>query len=363
MIEILKAGALATVQDLGRRGHRHLGVVLGGATDPLSFAVGNRLVGNAVDAAGIEFTFGRATLRFDSPGWIALTGAECSATLDGELVPTWWRTAVAAGQTLQLDGPREGIRTYLTVSGGIDVPIVLGSRSTDIGAGFGGFEGRALRAGDKLSVLTDASDLRDAPRRIGIQSPLWSRLASEVTRQAERDENAAVAVGGAGAQHPNDAPASPYRADDRTLSVRVMRGPDYADFSPATKQSFWGSGWTITPDSNRMGYRLDGTRLACDKGGERLSHAVLPGTVQVPPDGQPILLMCDAQTTGGYPRIGAVIGADLWRVAQAAPGTRLRFVECSVAEAISALEEIRQYFRHISLALNAPEAHRSIHDK
>ncbi|MBA4282419.1 MAG: allophanate hydrolase, partial [Ralstonia sp.] len=153
MIEIVRAGVLASVQDLGRTGYRRFGVCTSGALDPLSLYVGNRLVGNRSDAAGIEFTLGNATLRFHANGLIALTGADCRATLDGAPVHAWRAIPVQRGQMLTLRVAQGGVRAYLCVAGGIDVPEMMGSRSTDLKAGFGGFEGRPLKDGDRLPVL------------------------------------------------------------------------------------------------------------------------------------------------------------------------------------------------------------------
>ncbi|HDX8346009.1 TPA: biotin-dependent carboxyltransferase family protein [Aeromonas dhakensis] len=287
MFEVLRAGVLTTVQDLGRQGYRHLGVALCGALDPEALICGNRLVGNEPGCAGLEVTFGPVELRFLEDGWLALTGADFEAVLDD--IPIWcgWSHPVRAGQTLKLRGTKYGMRAYLALSGGIDVPLVMGSRSTDLKAGFGGFKGRALLVGDRLSLGT--SDY-DGPRRGG---PLryWHS------------------------------------------SIRVLTGPDWTTFAPPSQQVFWQQEWLVSQDSNRMGYRLQGDELHFSEPLSLLSHAVWPGIIQVPPSGQPIVLMADAQTTGGYPRVGQVIEADLWLLAQSRPGTRLKFVPCSLAEA------------------------------
>ena len=289
MIEIVRAGPLTTVQDLGRPGWRDRGLSLCGALDEFALQAGNLLVGNAPAAAGLEFTLGAATLCFHADTCIAITGTDAAAHLDGHPVRPWWRRRVRAGQTLKLAAPRERMRSYLTVAGGIDVPAVLGSRSTDIKAGFGGLDGHALRDGDRLPLgLTTALPLRV----VGMRPPDWD------------------------------------------ASVRVLPGPEHDDFADDT---FWASDWTVTPQSNRMGYRLAGPVLQRERGGELPSHGVLPGVVQVPPSGQPIVLLADAQTTGGYPKIGVVIRADLWKLAQLRLGARLRFVRCTFDEAHAAL--------------------------
>lgn len=300
MLEVLRAGALTTVQDLGRQGYRHLGVALCGALDPDALIYGNRLVGNKQDCAGLEITLGPVELRFIRSGWFALTGADFQATLDGE--PLWcgWNHACRPGQVLRLRGTRHGMRAYLAVAGGIDVPQVMGSRATDLKAGFGGFQGRALTVGDCIPI--GPSDYR-GPRQGG---PLrcW---------------------------HP---------------SIRVIPGPEWPACDPHSQQLFWQQEWQVSQHSNRMGYRLQGDAMTFVRPLSLLSHAVWPGIIQVPPSGQPIVLMADAQTTGGYPRVGQVIEADLWLLAQARPGTRFKFTPSSLAEAQRAgLVRVHERFR------------------
>ena len=306
MIELLRAGPLTTVQDLGRETWRDRGLSRCGALDDLALTWGNLLVGNPTGAAALEFTLGPATLRFEADCSIALTGTDADATLDGQPLRPWWRNRVHAGQTLKLAAPRERMRSYLTVSGGIDVPLALGSRSTDLKAGFGGWAGRALRDGDHLPLALQTAL---PARRIGMRSPAWD------------------------------------------ASVRVMPGPEHDEFSAAARADFWAAAWKLEPQSNRMGFRFTGPTLARERGGELPSHGVLPGVIQVPPSGQPIVLLADAQTTGGYPKIGVVIRADLWKLAQLRLGGRLRFTPCSRDEAIAALRERQATLDQLRTAL------------
>ncbi len=305
MIEVLRAGPLATVQDLGRPGWRERGVSLCGALDDVALRSGNLLVGNAPDAAGIEFTLGPAALRFHADSVVALTGTDADADLDGRPLHPGWRTAVRAGQMLRLAAPRERMRAYLCVAGGIAVPPRLGSRSTDLKAGFGGLDGRALRDGDRLPLAATALP----SRALGIRPPAWD------------------------------------------ATVRVLPGPESDDFSPEAQAALFATAWRVTPQSNRMGYRLHGPALARERGGELLSHAVLPGVVQLPPSGQPIVLLADAQTTGGYPKIAVVIRADLWKLAQLRLGGTLRFLPCTPAEAVAALRRQQALFDQLKAAL------------
>lgn len=309
MIVVLKPGMLASVQDLGRHGHRQRGICPGGALDTLALTMANRLVGNPDEAAGLELTMGGCELRFDTATRIALAGDDFGAQLDG--MPIWpcWSVPVQAGQTLKLVGAnvaagKKGMRTWLAVAGGIDVPPVLGSRSTDLKAGFGGLAGRALKKGDRLPLGAPAlNGAQLARRRFGVRPPEW-------------------AIDG--------------RDFGEAIPLRVMLGPESGLFTPASLAAMSREPWRITPQSNRMGSRLEGPVLERKRAGDMLSSGVIPGTIQVPPSGQPIILMGDAQTTGGYPRIAVVIRADLWKLAQAPLGGMLRLVQVDAAEALQA---------------------------
>lgn len=325
MMRIHKPGVLASVQDLGRHGHRQFGICPGGALDVLSLTLANRLVGNADGAAGVELTMGGCELRFETDTRIALAGDDFNAQLDG--VPLWpcWSTPVAAGQTLKLAGAnaagakKVGLRSWLAVAGGIDVPLVLGSRSTDLKAGFGGLEGRALRKGDRLALGPSRLDAAQRARRpFGLRVPDWGA-----------DET------------------------DGAIALRVLPGPEFEQFTLAARELLWGERWRITPQSNRMGSRLAGAELKRKRGGDMLSSGVIPGTVQVPPSGEPIILMGDAQTTGGYPRIGVVIRADLWKLAQAPLNGRLRLVQVDMAQSLAAWADQQRYLAQVAQGLAA----------
>ncbi|RQO52892.1 allophanate hydrolase [Variovorax sp. KBW07] len=325
MILVSKPGLLASVQDLGRHGHRQLGICPGGALDVLALTLANRLVGNPDGAAGLELTMGGCELRFEADTRIALTGDDFSAMLDG--VPLWpcWSVPVAAGQTLKLTGAnasgrkKAGLRSWLAVAGGIDVPPILGSRSTDLKASFGGHEGRALRKGDRLALGTSRLDAAQRTRRpFGLREPDWGR-----------------------------------EEDDGAIALRVLPGPEFEQFTLAARDLLWGEHWRITPQSNRMGSRLAGAELKRKRGGDMLSSGVIPGTIQVPPSGLPIILMGDAQTTGGYPRIGVVIRADLWKLAQAPLNGKLRLVQVDMAQALAAWAGQQRYLSQVAQGLAA----------
>lgn len=340
MIQILHPGMLTSVQDLGRHGHRRLGIHPGGALNQLALSAANLLVGNPIDAAGIEITMGMCEIRFTRASRIALGGDAIGATLDGKPIAAYWSIPVDAGQTLRLTPlivdaasaiPRQSIRTYLAVAGGIDVPVVLGSRSTDLKANFGGFNGRLLRKGDRLAIGTATTTINGPA--FGVRSPQWSGLAA----------------------HEDD---SSHR-----ITLRVLPGPEFEQFTVAAKHALFDSAWRVTPNSNRMGYRLEGAELKRKQGKDLLSHGVVPGTIQVPPSGQPIILMGDAQTTGGYPKIGVVIGADLWKLAQAPLNAELHLTPCDMDTALAAWEEQQHYLDTIKETVAALDWSRATHDK
>jgi len=308
MLKILRAGIYTTVQDLGRNGFRRLGISQGGALDVPALKIANLLVGNSVDAAGLEITLGQFSAEFTQSGWIALTGAGCDAQLDGNSLWTGWRYPVKKGQKLTLKTPKRGMRSYLAVSGGIAVPEMLGSRSTDLKAGFGGFSGRQLKDGD---VLPLGKSQKLPVNSLGVKQLLFNNR------------------------------------------IRALPGPEYEEFSKQAQDAFWRTAWQLSPQSNRMGYRLHGsTALSRTTDREMLSHGLLPGVVQVPHNGQPIVLMADAQTTGGYPRIACVIEADLYHLAQIRLGEAIHFIPCTLANAQRAKAEQDHFIQQIAWGLN-----------
>ncbi|GJD66176.1 biotin-dependent carboxyltransferase family protein [Methylobacterium frigidaeris] len=307
MIRLLACGALATVQDRGRLGALRWGVGTAGAMDAPALAAGNLLVGNADEAAGIEVQVLPLEIRFEAAAAFAVTGADCTATLDGVLVLPWTAARARAGATLRLDRPAAfrawGARSYLCVAGGIDVPMVLGSRATQLRGAIGGLEGRALRAGDALPVGRAAEG---PPPGTGLVPP-------------------AIAL---------------PRAVDGVPALRVLPAAEYDRYTTDSLAAFWGEPWRITPQSDRYGFRLAGPTLVPLRPLELRSHGIVPGVIQVPHGGQPIIQMCDAQPSGGYPKIGTVIEADLWRLAQAPIGSRIRFVETGWDEALAARDAL-----------------------
>ena len=308
MLYILRPGLLTTVQDLGRYGYLSDGIIVSGAMDAQALRVANLLVGNPETAAGLEITLLGPRIRFDADYLIALTGAYLSPTLNGQPVAGNRAVWVAAGTELAFGPAVAGCRAYLAVAGGVAVPLVLGSRSTYVRASLGGHEGRALRAGDVLPV--------------GEASTLGRALRQQLARPGAAWTAADFTPGPALCPLPRYWPV-----------LRAVRGPEYAQFSAESQRAFWTEAFAITPAADRMGYRLQGPPLTRLAETELLSSAVTFGTVQVPAGGQPIVLLADHQTTGGYPRLAQVISADWPALAQAAPGQQLRFQEVSVTEA------------------------------
>ncbi|CAI0922853.1 Allophanate hydrolase subunit 2 [Serratia rubidaea] len=308
MLKILRAGIYTTVQDLGRNGFRSLGISQGGALDAPALKIANLLVGNRADSAGLEITLGQFSAEFTRPSWIALTGAGCDALLDGKPLWTGWRYPVKAGQQLVLQKPKHGMRSYLAIAGGIAVPEVLGSRSTDLRTGFGGLEGRKLQDGDQLPL---GESVNPPGKPFGVKQLLFNNR------------------------------------------IRALPGPEYQEFSTAARETFWRTPWQLSPQSNRMGYRLQGSaELTRTTAREMLSHGLQPGVVQVPHNGQPIVLMADAQTTGGYPRIACVIEADLYHLAQLRLGEPVHFIPCSLEDAQRAKKEQDLFIQQIAWGLH-----------
>jgi biotin-dependent carboxylase-like uncharacterized protein len=301
-IEVLRPGLSTTVQDRGRFGFQKFGVPVSGAADQIALRVANVLVGNPQGTAALESTALGPRVRFLADAAVALTGAEGEADLDGTSAP-WYRSfLVRAGQVLDVRGCTRGLRAYLAIAGGIDVPVLLGSRSTCLVAGFGGFRGRALSTGDVLRIGPPP----------GPPASLSNREAPEAWRP------------------PHGSP----------LAVRVVLGPQDDAFPEAACRTFLESVYRVTPHVDRMGCRLDGPVIAHRGSADIISDWVPLGGVQVPGDGRPIILLADRQTTGGYPKIATVIGPDIGRVAQRRPGDALSFRAVSVAEAQGIVREV-----------------------
>ncbi len=309
MISVVTAGLFTTVQDAGRWGYQAYGMPVAGAMDRYAYNIANILAGNPPGAAALEMTITGDTLTFDQPAYVAVCGADMGPTLDGEPLAPWSAFPVPAGGTLAFGFAASGCRAYLAVRGGIDVPVVLGSRSTYTRAAVGGLEGRKLKAGDTLAIgAADLTDIR----------PLV--LPDEFK------------------------PAG----NDGGITIRVLPGPQDDYFTAAGLETLFSSTYTITDEADRMGYRLEGPHIEHAGKADIVSDALPLGAVQVPGHGMPIIMMADRQTTGGYAKIGTVIGPDLAILAQAKPGDTVRLRRCSDEEAVAALRRERENYAAVA---------------
>jgi len=316
-VSVARAGFLTSVQDIGRTGYRQFGISTSGALDPFALRVANLLVGNDEGAAGLEITLGGLQLRFNDGRIVAWCGGEFDVQIGSQSLPAGHVAHLQAGDELKFGRARIGCRAWLAVSGGVDVPIVLSSRATDLRANFGGLEGRALRDGDVLPLCTWRGS---PPQAAGISS--WT------------------------APHDWANPAS------RHPNLRFVRGVDWDRFNAATLQRLTRESFAVSPDSDRMGVRLSGPELPRVDNVDLISEAVAPGTIQVPPNGQPILLLGDCQTIGGYPKMAHVITVDLAIAAQLRPGDRVRFSEVAMADAYRLLLERQRELDRFRIGLS-----------
>jgi KipI family sensor histidine kinase inhibitor len=304
-VTVLKPGLLTTIQDRGRWGQQHLGVPPAGPMDPVAQDRANSLVGNPAASATLEVTLVGPELRLEHPVRVAVTGADLAPEVDGVPIGCDTPTDCVAGCVLRFGSRKSGGRAYVAFAGGIDVPVVLGSRATHVQSGMGGIEGRPLRAGDRLSLLGGGATL--VGRTLSVPNPVGRTLS-----------------GPPGAR------------------LRVMRGPQADHFDDGAFERLQRSRFIISPQSNRMGYRLTGARIPVVSMGDMLSEPTFTGALQVPPSGEPILLMADRQTTGGYPQIAVLISADMSVAGQLLPGDWIEFELCTRADAMGALMEQRR---------------------
>jgi biotin-dependent carboxylase-like uncharacterized protein len=301
-IVVENPGLLTTIQDFGRPGYGPLGISPSGAADPVALHLGNLLVGNEAGAAALEMTLLGGNFVFGSDTVIALAGSDFAASLNGRPLETWHSYRVASGEKLVASATKDGARCYLCIAGTLDVKPFLGSAATHLLSGLGGFEGRALRKGDVIPF----------------RDPI-------TTRRGERRLSASV--------------ADKLRGRD---VLRVTEGPQSDIFSAATTKLFYESAFRVTEDSNRLGLRLEGPALPSSTVTEMITEGVSLGAIQITPAGQPIILFVEQQTTGGYPKIANVIGADMFRIGQLRPRDSARFERVSMSQARVAWIELQQ---------------------
>jgi antagonist of KipI len=301
-VTVFNPGGISLIQDAGRAGFQRYGVSVSGVMDPEALLIGNHLLGNEPGAAAIEVTFGGSEFRFEAELVAVVTGGNLQPSLDGTPLDNWETFVASAGSVLRFGVPVEGLRAYLCIEGGFDVPPVLGSRSTHVASRIGGLNGGPLSAGDSLSVGPSSSHALPS-------SALPAELRHSTTGE---------------------------------ITIRVVRGPQYSSFTDSGVGTFLSSNYTVSDKSDRQGLRLEGPVIEASGGKyDILSDAVVFGSVQVPGDGKPIVLMADRQTTGGYTKIATVASVDLPLLAQVTPGTMLKFVEISVTEAQSLMRQRR----------------------
>ncbi len=299
VFEVVRPGLLTTVQDLGRVGYQKYGVPTSGAMDRTALRAANLLLDNEEGFAGLEATAEGPTLRALLDLVVAIVGADMQPLVDGKPVECGTAIGIRSGQILELQRARRGLRAYLAIAGGIDVPVMLGSRSTCLPAAFGGIQGRALREGDLLSVgCAGRQPMALSGRRLPSG---WVEPTGDV------------------------------------LSLRVVLGPQEDWFTPEGIRTFLSGSYRLTPQMDRMGARLQGPPIAHRSGADIISDSTPLGAVQVPPDGQPMILLADRQTTGGYTKIAVIVQEDIFRLGQATPGRVVRFRQISVPEACAAL--------------------------
>lgn len=349
-IEVIKSGLLTTVQDLGRFGYQKYGVGPGGAMDPFAHRVANLLVGNSQGESTLEITWQGPVLSFREDALIALCGGRFLP------IPGWRPVYVRKGTVIDFGISMAGCRAYLAVAEGFVLPVVMGSRSTHLRAGIGGFKGRALQAGDVLPLRATPSELmRRMRERKGL--PIV-------------DGRSWVSAG-KWRISPLIGPAA-YQRNAEVHLIRVIRGRQFALFSEESRERFFSDHYTITPQADRMGYRLRGAggmeglggsygtpepQLVLSQPYELISEPVTFGTIQVPADGQPVILMADRQTTGGYPQIAQVAAVDLPILAQRIPGDQIRFTEISLRDAESLYVQQEKELRMLGHIL------KSVHDR
>ncbi|MBA9025902.1 5-oxoprolinase subunit C family protein [Peribacillus huizhouensis] len=322
-VKVLNQGLLTSVQDLGRYGSQQYGVIVSGAMDKYSLRVANLLVGNKENEGALEITLLGTTLQFERDRLIAITGGDLLATIDGKKAVTWRPLLVRKGSVLQFKSPLKGCRAYIAFAGGIAIPEVMGSKSTYLRAGIGGFKGRALKKEDVLEF----DEMNE------FNTSLFQQLD-------QRNDDFTWTV--------------KYDALinlEQTQTIRVIKGPEFDRFDEKSKKTLFSEPYVLTTQADRMGYRMEGPPLSLAKEFELLSEGVTYGTIQVPPDGNPIILMADRQTTGGYPKIGQIISADLPSMGQLQPNAKIHFKEISHEEAVMELLMKEQIINEIKIGI------------
>jgi len=313
IIKVNKPGFLTTVQDLGRMGYQQFGMPVAGAMDQFSAQIANQLVGNEWSEATLEITMMGPELEFIGEALIALTGADLTPTINGKPAPMWQSFTVKTGDILSFKGMKKGSRSYVAVAGGLEIPEIMGSKSTYLKGKLGGYEGRALKAGDSLKVKTIDSQIK-AFKGYYLPEKLRPTYGN-------------------------------------SYKIRVVLGPQDDYFTEEGIKTFFNSPYKITHEADRMGFRLDGPKIEHEKGADIISDGIAFGAVQVPGHGSPIIMMADRQTTGGYAKIATVITPDIPLLSQAKTGDTIQFVKVNIEEAH---ELLRDYYKLLAEGVVKP---------
>ncbi|ADU32391.1 biotin-dependent carboxyltransferase family protein [Evansella cellulosilytica] len=311
VFEVIEPGLHTTIQDLGREGYKRFGIVTSGAMDDLSFQIGNLLLGNDRNAAGLEMTMLGPSLHVLNDTHIVITGANLSPMIDDKPIRMWKTVKLHKGEKLHFGKPIEGARAYLLVAGGIDAPIMMGSKSTYEKAKIGGIHGGPLKEKDVL-------------------------CANEVYGNIKYERSISSTI------IPNI---------ETNSRIRVIPGPQDNMFTQEAIARFYSSTFKISSQSDRMGYRIEGEAIEHKSEREMITDGVTKGSIQVPGDKNPIILMADSQTSGGYPKIASVISVDLWKVAQKLPGQTLTFQKITLQQAHTELKKREQLFNTLKLGV------------
>ena len=328
-IRVVKSGLLTTIQDLGRYGYQKYGVIVSGAMDCHSLRLANILVGNEEGEGVLEFSLMGPSLKIEKDMLLAITGGDLLPKIDGKSVPMWRPVYVKKGSTLEFGCCMSGCRSYLAVASGFDILPVMDSKSTYLRAGIGGFRGRGLTVGDVLLV----KDLQEQ------SLPLLERLSKKTGL------NSFVSTAWyVGSNH--------IPKNQQHITIRIMKGSQFDHFAVDSRQKLLSSPFQVTAQSDRMGYRLSGPTIKLKKPLEMISEAVALGTLQVPPDGNPIILLADRQSVGGYPKIAQVAMVDIPTVAQTKPGGKFCFTEISAEQAEELYCKREQDIKNLTIAIN-----------
>ncbi|QCR32805.1 biotin-dependent carboxyltransferase family protein [Lysinibacillus sp. SGAir0095] len=324
-IKVIQPGLLATIQDNGRYGLQKYGIIVGGAMDTISLRIANLLVGNSQDEGALEVTLYGTSLSFESDELISITGGDLQPTVDEKVVPMWRPLLIRKGSVLKFNAAISGSRAYVSFCGGIQVPIVFNSKSTYLRAGIGGFQGRKLQKNDYFES--------------GKRTELGEKLFHHLLNKPFNAFSWSVKY-------------TSFVKFNKSKTIRIIRGSEYERFKEESIKNFLSTPYILSTQADRMGYRLSGEAIQLKEPFELLSEGVTYGTIQVPSNGHPIILMADRQTTGGYPKIGQVISADLPSLAQMQPTDIINFKEITLEEAQMALIEQEKQLNELSLGLH-----------